>query len=205
MDMRQFWSQFRLALARAIGAVSDRKREGELEDEIRAHLDALVDEGVRRGMTPDEARYAARREFGGVEQTREAYRDQRGIPFFDALWQDLRFALRLLVKQPGFAVIAILTLALGIGATTAVFSVVDRILFRALPYPHEERLVSFGLLAPIERDEFMLGASYVDFRKNPGPFEAVTSMAPGTTDCDITEENPIRLNCGVVEQNFLPT
>jgi len=203
--MRQLWSQFRLALARAIGAVSDRKREAELEDEIRAHLDALVDEGVRRGMTPDEARYAARREFGGVEQTREAYRDQRGIPFFDALWQDLRFALRLLVKQPGFAVIAILTLALGIGATTAVFSVVDRILFRALPYPHEERLVSFGLLAPIERDEFMLGASYVDFRKNPAPFEATTAMAPGGAGCDVTEQSPERLMCASVEQNLLTT
>src|SRR4029077_2751711 len=148
---------------------------------------------------------AARREFGGVEQTKELYREQRRLPFIDTLLQDLRFALRMLVKKPGWALVAIATLAVGIGATSAVFSVVDRILFRSLPYPQEERLVSFGLLAPIERNEFMLGASYVDFRKNPGPFEAVTSMAPGTTDCDVTEENPVRLNCGVVEQNFLLT
>jgi putative ABC transport system permease protein len=83
--------------------------------------------------------------------------------------------------------------------------VVDRILFRSLPYPQENRLVSFGLLAPIERDEFMLGSGYVDFRKEPGPFEAVTSMTPGTNACDLTEQNAIRLNCALVEQTFLPT
>src|SRR6202030_6657 len=181
------------------------RRDSELNEELQAHLDLLTAENVRRGMTLKEARYAARREFGGVEQTKESYREQGGLPFVDTLLQDLRFALRMLGNKPGFALVAILTLALGIGATTAVFSVVDRILFRSLPYPQEESLVSFGLLAPIERDEFMLGASYVDFIKNPGPFEAVTSMAPGTTDCDVTEENPIHLNCGLVEQNFLST
>src|SRR4029077_6086153 len=148
---------------------------------------------------------AARREFGGVEQTKELYREQRRLPFIDTLLQDLRFALRMLVKKPGWALVAIATLAVGIGATSAVFSVVDRILFRSLPYAQEERLVSFGLLAPIERDEFMLGASYVDFRKEPGPFEAITSMAPGSTACDVTEQSPVRLSCASVEQTFLPT
>jgi putative ABC transport system permease protein len=156
-------------------------------------------------MTPQEARYAARREFGGVEQTKESYRDQRGLPFLDALLQDLRFALRTMAKAPAFAVVAILTLALGIGATTAVFSVVDRILFRSLPYPNDDRLVSFGLVAPIERNEFMLGANYVDFRKQPGPFEAIASMIPGVSDCDVTEQSPVRLSCALVEQTFLPT
>src|SRR5262249_32042445 len=108
-------------------------------------------------------------------------------------------------KRPGFAAIAVLTLAVGIGATTAVFSVVDRTLFRSLPYAHEDRLVSFGLLAPIEPNEFMLGANYVDFRKETGPFEAVAAMAPGRADCDITEENGVRLSCAQVEQTFLPT
>src|ERR1700730_6288568 len=186
----------RIFVLRIKGRFGNSRRESELNDEVCAHLEALAEENIRRGMTPEEARYAARREFGGVERAKELYREQRGLPFLDTLLQDLRFALRTLAKRPGFAAVAILTLALGIGATTAVFIVVDRILFRSLPYPQEERLVSFGLLAPIERDEFMLGANYVDFRKNPGPFEAVTSMAPGTTDCDVTEENPIRLNCG---------
>jgi putative ABC transport system permease protein len=201
--MNMTW--LRTVTARLKGLFGRSARENELEEELRAHLDALTEENLRRGMTPGEARYAARREFGGVEQIKQLYREQRGLPFLDTLLQDLRFALRTMAKRPGFAAVAILTLALGIGATTAVFSVVDRILFRSLPYPHDERLVSFGLLAPIERNEFMLGASYVDFRKEPGPFEAVTSMVPGTADCDVTEENPVRLNCGLVEQTFLLT
>jgi len=121
------------------------------------------------------------------------------------LWQDMRYGLRVMVKNLGFTAVAVLTLALGIGATSAVFSVVDRILFRNLPYPQDKRLVSFGLLAPIERDEFMLGSSYVDLRKEPGPFEAVTSMNPGTTGCDLTEQDGMRLSCAAVEQTFLPT
>ena len=191
--------------ARLRGHFRKRQLDLELEAELRAHLESLTEENIRRGMNPAEAAHAARREFGGVEQTKELYRERRSVQFLDALMQDLRFALRGLGKRPGFALVAILTLALGIGSTTAVFSVVDRILFRSLPYPHDERLVSLGLLAPIERDEFMLGSSYVDFRKRPGPFEAITSMMPGAAACDLTEQNAIRLNCALVEQTFLPT
>jgi putative ABC transport system permease protein len=111
----------------------------------------------------------------------------------------------MLAKRPGFAVVVILTLAVCIGATTAVFSVVDRILFRSLPYADEDRLVSFGLSAPFERDEFMLGASYVDFQRNSDLFEAVTSMTPGGMGCDITEQGPVRLTCALVDGSFLPT
>ena len=195
----------RIFSARLRGLFRKRHLDKDLDSELRTHLEMLTEQNIRKGMTSDEAHHAARREFGGVEQTKELYRDQRSIQFLDALAQDLRFALRGLGKHPGFALVAILTLALGIGSTTAVFSVVDRVLFRGLPYPNEDRLVSFGLLAPIERDEFMLGSGYVDFRKEPGPFETVTSMAPGTSDCDITEQNAIRLNCALVEQTFLPT
>jgi len=198
-------SRLRMAGSRLLGFFRKRRSEENLDAELRSHLQFLIEENIRQGMGPKEASHAARREFGGIEQTKEAYREQRGLPFIDTLLQDLRFALRMLVKKPGFAVVAILTLTVGIGATSAVFSVVDRILFRSLPYPQEERLVSFGLLAPIERDEFMLGSSYVDFRKEPGPFEAVTSMAPGSSACDVTEQSPVRLSCALVEQTFLST
>ena len=197
--------RWRVFFSRAWGFLHKRRFDEQLREELQAHLDALTQENIRGGMTAEEARAAALREFGGVEQIKEIYRQQRGLPFLDVALQDLRFALRGLVRRPGFAVASVLTLMLGIGATTAVFSVVDRILFRSLPYPHDDRLVSFGLLAPIERDEFTLGAGYIDFRKEPGPFESITSMAPGTTDCDVTEPNPVRLNCAQVEQTFLPT
>ena len=103
-----------------------------------------------------------------------------------------------------FAVTAILTLALGIGATTAVFSVVDRILFRSLPYAHAEQLVSVGMTAPIIPQEFMLGDSYFNWEDHQTAFSQITSEQ-GVNECDVTERNPQRLSCARVEQNFLPT
>jgi putative ABC transport system permease protein len=181
------------------------REERELDAEVRSHELLLADEKIRAGMNPQEAHRQARIELGGLEQVKEQVREIRAGHLLETLFQDVRFGLRMLRKSLGFTVVAVLTLALGIGSTSAVFSVVDRILFRSLPYPQESRLVSFGLLAPIEREEFMLGSSYVDFRKEPGPFEAITSMNPGTTGCDLTEQNGIRLNCALVEQTFLPT
>ena len=198
-------SGLRVFASRVIGAFRRRRLDENLETELQAHLQLLADENMRRGMTAEEARHAARREFGGVEQTKEIYREQGGLPFFDALLQDLRFAVRTLAKQPGFAVVAILTLALGIGATTAVFSVVDRILFRSLPYPSDDRLVSFGVMAPFDSREFMLGPDFVDWRARQQPFESITAVEPGSIDCDLTEQNPVRLNCGEVDSAFLPT
>jgi putative ABC transport system permease protein len=195
----------RVRARRLLGLFRTRYADETLDAELRAHLQFLTDEYIRRGLNPEQARHAAHREFGGIEQTKEAYRDQRGFPFADSLLQDFRFAARMLAKNRSFAVVAILTMALGIGATTAVFSVVDRVLFRSLPYPHEQRLVSFGITAPIEKNEFMLGASYVDFRKSPGPFEQVTSMMARNSTCDLTEQSPIRLSCALVEQTFLTT
>ena len=90
-------------------------------------------------------------------------------------------------------------------STTAVFSVVDRVLFRSLPYPHDDRLVSFGVKAPFEGLEFMLAPEYLVLRNQLGPFQSMTSLTPGGADCDITEQNPVRLSCALVESNFLST
>ncbi len=195
----------RIFAARLRGLFRKPHLDADLDAELRAHLEMLTEENIRRGMNPKEAAHAAHREFGGFEQTKELYRDQHSVQFFDALAQDLRFALRGLRKRPGFALIAIVTLALGIGSTTAVFSVVDRILFRSLPYPHDERLVSFGDKAPFEANEFVLGPDYVDWKKAQTPFESVTSFVPGGADCDLTEQNPVRLKCALVESTFLST
>jgi putative ABC transport system permease protein len=196
---------FRIFYARLEGLLRKKRKDEELDEEIREHIEALTEANIRKGMSAEEASYAARREFGGVEQTKEIFRDQQRLPFVDTLLQDARFALRMLANKPAFTLVAILTLALGIGSTTAVFSVVDRILFRSLPYPQDERLVSFGDKAPFEANEFVLGPDYVDWRKAQTPFESVTSFLPGGLDCDLTEKNPVRLKCGQIESTFLPT
>ncbi len=122
----------------------------------------------------------------------------------EGFWRDVRYALRGFGRSPAFAVTVILAVALGIGATTAVFSVVDRILFRSLPYPNADRLVTFGYVAPIEPDEFILAPDFVDWSNAQGAF-ASTASWDFIQDCDITQAPPARMQCAHVESTFLPT
>jgi putative ABC transport system permease protein len=125
--------------------------------------------------------------------------------FLESLIQDVRYSVRGFARNPLFTITVVLAAATGIGAATAVFSVVDRILFRSLPYPDETRLVSLGMTAPLDTTEFLFAGSYLDWRRNQTPFEIMTSFTAGVADCDLTENNPIRLGCASVEANFLPT
>jgi putative ABC transport system permease protein len=120
------------------------------------------------------------------------------------LIQDLRYALRQLRTNPGFTAVAVLTLALGIGAATAMFSLVDRILFRSLPYPHDHELVSVGVIAPIIDGEFLFAANYLEWREHQTAFAGFTSST-GVNDCDLTEDHPVRVACAAVASTFLPT
>jgi putative ABC transport system permease protein len=117
---------------------------------------------------------------------------------------NLRYAVRGLWKAPTFAFAAIFAVAIGTGAGTAVFSVIDRILFRSLPYAQAGRLVSVGLVAPIIPQEFMLGSDYVVWRTRQTPFQSITSWT-GVADCDLTDTNAVRLTCAQVEASFLGT
>jgi putative ABC transport system permease protein len=122
----------------------------------------------------------------------------------EILAQDARYAMRALRRTPAFTLAAILAMALGTGAGTAVFSVVDRILFRSLPYPDDGRLVSLGMTAPIAPEEFLLGYDYLDWRAAATPFESMGAWS-GVGDCDLSDANPVRLRCGYVDARLLPT
>src|SRR6266849_244986 len=138
--MREFFGTF---IRRVMALFRRRRLEDDLDEELRSHLEMAVERNLGKGMSAEDARREALRSFGGVEQTKENYRDQRGLPMIETTLQDLRFGLRMLRRSPGFSLLAILCLTLGIGANAAVFSWVEGILFR--PYPlvsHQEQLLA---------------------------------------------------------------
>jgi putative ABC transport system permease protein len=182
-----------------------RRTHREVDEELEFHLEREVEANLASGMPAEEARRQAAIAFGGVERARELCREERPGYFMETLLQDVRYAIRGFRRNPVFTITVVVTLMLGIGATTAVFSVVDRILFRALPYTHADRLVSVGLVQSLETQEFMLGGFYYDWRNNQKPFEAMTSENATTRECDLSERNPKQLSCPRVEASFLPT
>ena len=182
-----------------------RRAHDEVDEELRFHLDQQIGANIAAGMSPNEARRQALISFGGVGKSREGCREARPGFWMEILAQDVRYGIRGFQRNPIFTLTIVVTLMLGIGATAAVFSVVDRILFRALPYAQGDRLVSVGLVQSMETQEFMLGGFYYDWRRNQQPFESMTSEGAVTRECDLTEGSPAQLSCPTVEVNFLPT
>src|ERR1700734_2945417 len=152
--------------------------QAELTDELQFHVDRQIEKYMRSGLTEEEARRRARLDFGGLDGVTEECRDEQRFRFFETVAQDVRYGLRVLRKKPAFTAIAVLTLALGIGASTAVFTAVDTILIKPLPYPNSDRIMALWWKAPITMadvaDEFPWAPrDFVRFGRETKAFESL--------------------------------
>ena len=166
--LSRLWRRLRALLRRGV-------MEHELDEELRYHLEREVERNLADGMSPEEARYAARRSFGGMEQSKEECRDARRIGLIEDLWQDVRYGVRMLIKRPGFTMIAVATLALGIGANTAIFSLINATLWRQLPLAEPENLVYVYSGNPGNPYSNASYPDYVEFRDQNRVFDGLAA------------------------------
>jgi putative ABC transport system permease protein len=177
----------------------------EIDEEMRFHLDMRAEENVRRGMSPEDARREAEKRFGRFTRIKEMGYEVRGGGFVETFWQDVRYGMRMLLKHPSFTFIAVLTLALGIGVNTALFSVVNAVLLRPLPYAEPERLVQLyeaNAQQGYERFSFSL-ANFVDHRDQQSGFEQMAAYRRWNANLTGAGE-PERVQVAVVSASFLP-
>src|SRR5215475_6162818 len=156
------WQELRFIIRRLIHR---RNAEHELDEEIRAHLEMEVERNIADGMSLEEARLAARRSFGSVALSKEDSRAMWGLQSLEILWQDLRYGVRMLLKHKGFTAVAVLTLALGVGANTAIFSVVHGVILRPLAYPKPEQLMYLSTYIPGFGRHPVSPPEYFEFRE----------------------------------------
>ncbi|MBA3805042.1 MAG: ABC transporter permease [Acidobacteria bacterium] len=194
-------------LARLRGLLGREAVIDDINEEMRLHVEMETEANVERGMTPQEARRSALRNFGNLGRIRDAAYEVRGGGMFEELWQDLRFGIRMLVKNPGFTVVAVLALALGIGANTAIFSVVNTVLLRPLPFPDAERLVWFDGVNPTRgiTESSLSMPDYLDWQSQVEAFESTTAFIEGSAILSSEASEPERLPRGVVTASFFPT
>src|SRR5579884_426550 len=189
----------RRAFARIGNLLRGARAEREMAREIDSHLALLQEEFERRGMPAEDARRAARREYGAVEQVKELHREERSFIGVEQFFRDVRYGARNLLRTPGFTVIAVITLALGIGATTAIFSVVNAVLLRPLAYKDADRLVTV-----LHDGRYPVAtANYIDWRDQSRSFEAMGAASYWTPN--LTGSDPPEHLYGLqVTQNMLP-
>jgi predicted permease len=195
---------FRAVFSRIAGLFGRESRDAELDAELASHLEMHIEDYLRSGMSPEEARRQARIKLGGVEQVKEAYRAQRGVPFLETIAQDLRFGLRAIRKNVGFTIVAVLTLALGIGANTALFSVVNGVLLNPLPYFDSNSLaILYGKTTQFDQASVSY-PNYLDWEKNNKSFSSMAAFRD--EDFNLTGQGEAeRLHGYMVSAAFFPT
>ena len=196
----------RASAARLIAVFARARRDADLASELESHLQLHVDDNLRSGMTPSEARRAALVRLGGVEQTKERVLDQRRLPWLETTMRDIRYALRSLRRQPTFTVVAVLTLALGIGATTAIFSVVDGVLLRPAPFANLPRLVMVwetDRASGTSREPASI-PDFLDFRQRARQLDQLSALTPIEVNLTQRGRDPRRLAGLAVSRDLLP-
>jgi len=163
---------------RFAGLLNKDRKDREFQEELDSHIQMHTEDNLRLGMTPAEARRQAMIKMGGIESTKEAYREQRGLPVLETVWQDLRYGARLLRKNPGFATTAILTIAIGIGSCTALFSVVNGVLLRPLRFPDPQQIVAVNETEPPNNQPLSVTpAVYLDWARQTSAFAHLAALA----------------------------
>src|SRR5262245_44443844 len=195
--------QLRALAARLRGLFGSRSADRELDDEMETHLRLLTERYVRQGLTEAEAARAARRQFGNVTLIKEVNREMRGIRSIDTLVRDLRYGARMLMKQPGFTLIAVITLALGIGANTAIFSVADKLLLRQLPVrdPSRLALISAESVNPKFLTTIFSYPDYVDYGDQNEVFSGLFASGAQTVKLGADEQSD-KINLELVSGNY---
>lgn len=198
-------SQLRAFVARLRFLPARRRSLDEVTEELESHVELLAARYVRSGMDPDEARLAARRQLGNTTRVREDIYTMNSIEWIDAAVYDLRYAWRLLIKNPGFSAAAVATVALGIAATTAIFSVVYSVLLKPLPYTNPERMYSAEIIVPERREQIpSLAPSVLVFlawREAHSEFSEMATLRPW--ECNLTgDAEPERVGGARVSANF---
>ncbi|HXN65325.1 MAG TPA: ABC transporter permease [Candidatus Acidoferrales bacterium] len=189
-------------LIRLRGLFGKDRRDAVFSAELESHLQFHIEDNLRAGIAPDEARRAALIKLGGVQQTKELHRERTGLPLIETFLQDLQFGLRMLGKNPGFTAAAVLALALGIGANTAIFSVVDAVLLHSLPYRDASRLMWVTTFLPRTGQSIVVHPDYFGWRQQNHVFEDMAAYSPDREDTLTGAGEPVRLSSTLVTYSF---